>query len=72
MSYDMKVLCIRRESAYGFTYYLTVGKWYDVLVCSEHHYTVRNDKNELSWYRANLFKTEAELRDEKLNKLGIM
>ena len=60
-------------STYGFAYHLTIGKWYDILVDEEEgdHFKICNDVNEFSWYSKSLFKTDAVVREEALNKLGI-
>lgn len=65
--------------AYGRnTYFLTIGETYDaILPWYEKHnnppnsYLIYNDKGDIIRYNKNLFKLICEVRDEKLNQIGI-
>ena len=63
----MKVLCKDSLSCY----YLTKGKWYNVVEEDKTHYKVIDDEGDLSWWRKDYFKTQAEVREDKLRELGI-
>ena len=66
----MNVVCIIREKG-GFIYGLTIGKWYEVIENTNGYYLIY-DNNNVSWsYSKTWFKTKAEIRDEKLNELGL-
>jgi len=54
--------------------HLTLGKRYEKLLelfMREGVYTVYNDKQQIIHYSINKFKTIEEIRNEKLNGLGI-
>ena len=77
----MKVLCI--ASDYNRNR-VTCGNWYEVvnlpivgydnrcfLGKTTSNYCIRDNKNELTWVFKDFFKTDAVVREEALNKLGI-
>lgn len=72
--HKMKVVCIDIGS-----YHLTLGKTYDVVEISEIHntdhrlfdYKITNDKGISHYVEGNLFIKLEDMREEKLNSLGI-
>jgi hypothetical protein len=66
----MKVLCID-NSEKEFT--LTIGKYYDIIPGSTQSniYLIENDMGHKHHVLKDRFKTLEEVRDEKLNELGI-
>jgi hypothetical protein len=68
----MKILCV---DSLNVSLSLTSGVWYDVIEIDESkhfgHYRIIDDrKNKTSWSK-NRFKTIEEIREDKLNELGI-
>ena len=61
-----KVLCI----VDGYRS-LTPGKWYDVVEEEEYGYWIMNDRGNELWYDKSRFKTQQEVREEKLGELGL-
>ena len=67
----MKVLCINGE--YTFT---TTGEVYEVIKIgtdgyfNELYYILTNN-GDPHWFKTSQFKKISEIRDEKLNKLGL-
>ena len=62
----MKVKCIKNDSHY---YDLTIGKTYEVIRVIDYLYYVINDKGRHGSYPKQYFKTLAENRNEKIDKL---
>jgi hypothetical protein len=64
----MKAICIDNENV---SQWVTVGKWYDIIEDATSFYVLV--KNESGWKLIDRkhFRTESELREEKLKKLGI-
>ena len=60
----MKIKCINNN---GWEY-LTVDKTYEVIE-DDNWYWIINDKGIEDWYPKELFKTLAEMRNDKINKL---
>jgi hypothetical protein len=60
----MKIKCIDNHN-----YYLTIGKIYDVMNESVDVYWIINDLDKIDWYYKDWFKTVAEIRNEKIDKL---
>lgn len=79
----MKVICIKNtdswwgnwDNPYAKTISLTIGKTYLASNTSKHQtddfYLIKNDTGEYWWYTKYLFKLVEEVRQEKLNDLGI-
>lgn len=82
----MKVVCIDNISDFvsilgkptehhpdGSTYLLTIGKTYHVIIDDvfEDSYFIKNDKGDGCIYSRRLFKLLDEVREQKLNELGI-
>lgn len=65
----MKVLCIdnKNVSLSGFQ----VGEWYKVISEDEHTYLIDNDHAYTKRLAKNKFLSQEELRQLKLEKLGI-
>jgi hypothetical protein len=72
----MKVMCVTTDyigewSSFSSKLMLTVDKWYDVTNVGTDYYTIIWENG----YQANLsksyFKTVEQLREERLNNLGI-
>ena len=63
-----KVLCIDN---FKLGNYLTTGKWYDVIEENKTDYRIIDDRGNEFCYPKWCFKTQAEVREEKLNELGI-
>ena len=61
----MKVKCIGNVGESN----LTIGKTYEVTRKDENLYWIINDKGIEDWYPKELFKTLAEMRNDKINKL---
>lgn len=61
-TYTGRILCDNPSSN------LTVGKWYDVLDENKHFFTIYDDACVQS-YSKKFFKTERQIRKEKLNKI---
>ena len=73
----MKVLCIINglpDLTKGKAY-ITKGKWYRVIeefqLAKELYYLIINDDGEELLYNKSWFKTQQEVREDKLNELGI-
>lgn len=76
----MKVMFVGSASTINTSVetYLTRGKWYeteskfqDDLVPHTKYYIVMNNYNQLRRYKAEYFLTLQQVRDNKLNELGI-
>jgi len=68
----MKVVCISIVSSNGGSYHLTVGKIYDVdYVKGCSGYDIVNDKGYDHYVESDLFVSLSDVRDGKLNELGI-
>ena len=67
----MKVLCVDIEDAYYKN--LTLNKWYFVsdISINLNLYGIVCDDGNRSYYSAERFKTIEEMREDKLEKLGI-
>ena len=63
----MKVLCID----YSIYRCLIPGKWYEVIKEDERDYLIIDDRGYENWYRKSWFKTQQEVREEKLGELGL-
>jgi hypothetical protein len=72
----VKVICLTKDYAGSWSSFsahdmLTIGKWYDVLEEGTDYYRIKWNKG----YEANLsksyFKTVEQLRQDKINDLGI-
>ena len=61
----MKVKCIKNKNCD----YLTIGKYYDVLENSEYDYYLINNIGRHDFYFKEYFKTQSEIRNEKIDKL---
>ena len=65
----MKVLCVSNKYV-GLS--ITIGKWYDVRRdTSSECFIVKDDKERWSVLNQTYFKTIEDIREEKLNELGI-
>lgn len=64
----MKVLCVNNNFV---SLSLTVGKWYEVFDTQSHNYVIISDRGNKQRISRSFFMTLEELRNEKLNKLGI-
>lgn len=78
----MKVLCIRNKANnVNYTYGVTIGKYYDTINDSDdvNYYILVDDTgeyyNSIDGYNVALpkylFITESQIRDDKLNELGL-
>jgi len=65
---DIKLLCVDNKHV-GLC--ITVGNWYRVVNVDDTTYLVYDDKNQLVSLDKKYFKTLEELRELKLNELGI-
>ena len=70
----MRLRCIR--TTYGVdnvTFYndLTVGKYYDIIEVDDIGYKVLNDIGYKGWVMKNYFESIENMRDNKLNEIGI-
>lgn len=63
----MKVLCIEK----GFWGCITIGKWYRVIYQSDNNYNIIDDDGDEFFYSKRCFKTQQEVREEKLKQIGI-
>ena len=61
----MKVLCIDK----GDNFPITIGKYYNVSFETEFCYEITDDSNIIKFFNKQRFKTQTEIREEKLNKL---
>ena len=68
----MKVICVSNQSILE-RLSVTVGKWYDSndYGMSPDLILVKNDSDKWSYLDRKNFRTSEELREEKLNELGI-
>jgi len=65
----MKVLCVSNTYV-GLS--ITIGKWYEVRKdTSGECFIVKDDKERWAVLNQTYFKTIEDIRDEKLNELGI-
>ena len=64
----MKVLCIDNKNV---SLSLTIGEWYKVISEDEHTYLIDNDHAYTKRIAKNKFLSKEELRQLKLEKLGI-
>jgi hypothetical protein len=62
----MKVKCINNDD---YSYYLTIGKIYDVIYFNSIGYKIFNDVDYSGLYPKKLFKSLSEIRNEKIDKL---
>lgn len=71
----MKIKCISTKSSeiLGALHYnfITIGKIYETLEVSDYYYYIINDNNERSNFYKGCFITIEELREQKLEQLGI-
>ena len=63
----MKVICIMNKKRY---WGLTVEKWYHVINEDVFYYEIVDDLGYKNWYPKRLFKTQREVRREKLELLS--
>ena len=54
------------------TYKITKGKTYEENTQSLYNYWIKDDEGHMQLISKDFFKTQQEIRDEKLNKLGIV
>jgi hypothetical protein len=64
----MKVYCIDNKN---ISLSLTIGKWYKVISEGEHTYLIDNDHAYTKRISKSKFLTQGQLRQLKLEKLGI-
>ena len=65
----MKLLCVSNTYV-GLS--ITIGKWYDGFIdTSSECFIVKDDKERWSVLNQTYFKTIEDIREEKLNELGI-
>jgi hypothetical protein len=64
----MKVLCIDNKNV---SLSLTIGEWYKVISEDEHTYLIDNDHSYTKRIAKSKFLSQEELRQLKLEKLGI-
>jgi hypothetical protein len=62
-TYTERILCVVKSQ------YLTVDKWYDILEENENFYCIWDDVT-IQLYSKNFFKTEKQIRKEKLQKIN--
>lgn len=72
----MKVIFIKNDEFNDNIYSLTIGKLYTILdkipdLHCDYLYRVCNDSRYYWWYPSDSFKLIEEVREEKLNDLGI-
>ena len=79
----LKVVCKDDETKDGYKINITKGKSYDVIESYTHTpsdptnkenfvvYSIINDKNIRASYKQSWFKSVSDIREEKLNELGI-
>lgn len=68
----MRILCINNaEIISGSIPLLTTGKVYEVIKINGSQYYIEDNSGERRWYNDFRFKDIAEIRQEKLEKLGI-
>jgi hypothetical protein len=67
MDQQMNMICIAEG-----TYKITKGKTYQVNAHSTHLYWIRDDEGHMQFMSKDFFRTKQEIRDEKLNELGII
>ena len=66
------VTCITNDAGEGVAWkYLSKGKSYLLIEESSTGYLIKDDTDEEYWFPIINFKTIQEIRDLKLNKLGI-
>jgi hypothetical protein len=67
LTLDMKVKCIKNID---YEHHLKIGKTYDVINIDYYgNYIIINNKGNRDWYPGKWFKSLAEYRIEKINKL---
>jgi hypothetical protein len=64
----MKILCIDDNTLYD---QCKKGDWYELLNIIDEHILIVNLKGDTRWYLRHRFKTIEEIREDKLNILGI-
>jgi hypothetical protein len=66
----MKILCIDDD---GIENQITAGKWYNATVTGGDliRYVIINNEDIIESYQCWRFRTIEQIREEKLNKLGI-
>jgi len=64
----MKVLCMVIDSGLDLTY----GKWYEVLENNAVDYLIIDDADDAWYHLKDWFKTEADVRDDRLSELGVI
>ena len=63
----MKVKCIYNK---GYECRLTIGKWYDTIKIHQYYgYLIIDDRCHEFWFSKKYFKTLAEYRNNKIDKL---
>jgi hypothetical protein len=70
----MRLKCVKIKSRTSeFEPYkgLTVGKYYDILAKDSLGYQIVNDNDYLGWCVKDYFESIDEMRDNKLNEIGI-
>ena len=67
MDIQMNLICIAEG-----TYKITKGKTYTVNIHSTHLYWISDDEGHIQLMSKDFFRTQQEIRDEKLNELGIV
>ena len=63
----MKILCMYDKTIF----YLTISKWYEVIGEDDWSYLIINDRGIKWWCDKQWFKTQVEVREEKLGELGL-
>lgn len=74
----MRVLCIDVSlvSSIGMNISITIGRYYDVLggsdIGSSNYYVLVDDNGFVGIFLKSNFKTMDQVRDERLNELGVV
>jgi len=67
MDLQINMICIAEG-----THKITKGKTYTVNIHSTHLYWIRDDEGHIQLIGKDFLKTQQEIREEKLNELGIV
>jgi hypothetical protein len=79
-NFENSVIELLYISPFGqYSEHLIIDKVYEVLETDvmdfnnpgEIYYKIQNEYDRMFWYSSNRFKTLSEMREEKLNELGI-
>ncbi len=61
-----------RSDRLAFNYRITIGRWYEVIGIINDKYCVINDYGADQYYDKNFFRTEKDIRKEKLEKINVL